>query len=510
MKKIIRRAINSSLALLALSHPPALALAPLPAGWPEKVEVGVADGAGGAAAVRAVAPYGFRYQYLAGGANTGAGWATWNPGGAFVTNYAQDSADNNIIPVFTYYMIRQSQPNAGVSNEANAVNGNLNNLVTMNSYFSDLKLFFQRAGAFPHQKIVLHVEPDMWGYIQQRAAGDNAATVSAQVGAAHVETAGLPNNAAGLAQAIARLRDKYAPNVWLGYHVSVWGTGVDIAISDPSDATVDSLGLRAANFYKSLGAEFDVIFAEFSDRDSGFKIAQYGAGQEAWWDADDFRRMARFLSQLSDSTQKRVVMWQIPLGNTKMRAMDNTWGHYQDNRPEWFFDDPGRGHLAEYVNAGVVAFLFGGGAAGTTCACDGTGDGATNPAPINGNTAASLNAEDDGGFFHQKTAAYYAAGAVSLNENAGGNPSDGPRVSQRFLSPWTADGRNDTVNFPNAQAVSILNVDGRQVYEGARTNGALSWNGRDNNGRLTPSGVYVAKITRTDGDTVYESLLVIK
>ena len=32
-------------------------------------------------------------------------------------------------------------------------------------------------------------------------------------------------------------------------------------------------------------------------------------------------------------------MWQIPLGNTKMRAQNNTWGHYQDNRPEWLLDD---------------------------------------------------------------------------------------------------------------------------------------------------------------------------
>ena len=82
-------------------------------------------------------------------------------------------------------------------------------------------------------------------------------------------------------------------------------------------------------------------------------------------------------------------MWQIPLGNTQMRAQNNTNGHYQDNRPEWLLDEPGRTHLTAYRDAGVVAFLFGGGAGGTTCACNAVNDGVTNPAPINGNTLAS-------------------------------------------------------------------------------------------------------------------------
>ena len=39
---------------------------------------------GEAAGQRASAPFRFRYQYLAGGVNTGNGWATWNANGAFV------------------------------------------------------------------------------------------------------------------------------------------------------------------------------------------------------------------------------------------------------------------------------------------------------------------------------------------------------------------------------------------------------------------------------------------
>src|SRR5258708_3135546 len=84
------------------------ALPPLPAGWPSQFELGHADSSGGAAQMNTVAPFRYRYQYLAGGVNTGNGWATWNPNGDFVTFYIQDSIAHNITPVFTYYMIFQS------------------------------------------------------------------------------------------------------------------------------------------------------------------------------------------------------------------------------------------------------------------------------------------------------------------------------------------------------------------------------------------------------------------
>ena len=83
---------------------PAEAQAPLPAGWPSRVELGMADAPGGAAAMKQTAPFAFRYQYLAGGVNTGGGWATWNTNGDFPKFYIQDSVANGVIPVFTYYM----------------------------------------------------------------------------------------------------------------------------------------------------------------------------------------------------------------------------------------------------------------------------------------------------------------------------------------------------------------------------------------------------------------------
>jgi hypothetical protein len=385
-----------------------------PAAWPsDRLELGLADAPGGAAALRASADFKFRYQYLAGGVNTGNGWATWNTDGQFVTWYIADSVANDMTPVFPYYQLLQSTPSNGADEKARDLS-NLANTSTMAAWYADLKLFFQRAAG--DAPVVLHVEPDLWGYIEQASTGDDAATVPAAVASSGVSAlAGLPNNAAGFARAIVRLRDQLAPNVVLAYHLSVWGTNWDIAYSNSPDSQVDELAGRAADFYGSLGADFDLTFTDIADRDASFKeLVPPGDHGASRWDDADFVRYARFIKGYVAGTGHRVVVWQIPLGNTKMRSQDNTWGHYQDNRAEWFLEDPGGTHLALWRDAGVIALLFGGGAEGTTCACDALHDGVTNPAAINGNSRVATSADDDGGYFRERARAYYASGGLSL------------------------------------------------------------------------------------------------
>jgi hypothetical protein len=429
-------------------YPPAAyaqpGLPPLPSGWPSTLQLGRSDGPGGASGIKAKAPFAFRYQYLAGGVNTGAsgvntGWQTWQentaPPGTFVTRYIDESIAQGMTPVFTYYMLLQSLPHSGLDEQA-ADLSNLNNTATMQAYWADLTVFFQRAAAYPNTTIVLHVEPDLWGYVQQAASNDNAASVPAKVGSTGVAAlAGLPDNVAGFAQGVVRLRESIAPNVILGYHVSVWGTNVDIGLSDPSDAEVDALGNRAGAFYTSLGASFDVAFGEFSDRDSAYMQLVQGKGAQSWWDSGDFARHARFINRFVLTSGKRMVLWQIPFGNTKMRAENNTTHHYQDNRVEWLLDEPARSHLTAYVNAGAIGFLFGGGNGEVTDASDAAGDGVTNPAPINGNTRTSLSADDDGGFFYDRAAAYYAAGAMSLEAGAPLPPTNTPIPTTPTATP---------------------------------------------------------------------------
>lgn len=451
--------------LCAIARQPShAALAPLPSKWPTTFELGLSDAPGRAADLRKVTNFKFRYQYLAAGVNTGNGWANWNPNGDFAKYYIDDSVKNGFIPVFTYYMIFQSLPGVNMG-EPNGVFANLSNVETMKAYYNDLKLFFQKAGAFPNTPVVLHVEPDMWGYIEQKSGTKTGAPVMVS-STGLPEAAGLPDTAPGLAQAIKKLRDKYAPNVLLGYHISIWGAGVDISMSDPSDSEILSLAQREVGFYKSLSTDFDLVFAEFSDRDAVYHQQVNGRGTQAWWNSSDYKRNLLFLSTISTATQKRIVLWQIPLGNTKMRAMNNTRNHYQDNRVEWFFDDPNnRSNLQEYVNAGVVAMLFGPGSGDVTCACDAAKDGVTNPNPINftntngyqvsnnliSSQSASIGtvpafsgstlltpyaADDDGGYFKWKAYEYYKKGSLALS-SAPISPTISTTVTQTPLPTVT-------------------------------------------------------------------------
>ncbi|MDP2710242.1 MAG: hypothetical protein Q8O56_03400 [Solirubrobacteraceae bacterium] len=397
----------------------------------------------GAAALRAQTPLGLRYHYLSGGANTGLGWQTFAGGnGAFVGEYVADAQAQGFLSAFSYYMLLQSAPGNAQRDERLQTTVNLGSRPTMTAYFQDLRTFFVRAAATGVDPIVLHVEPDAWGYAQRSAPGDDARLVPAHVAATGLpELAGLPDDVAGFAQAVVRLRDRYAPNVRLGYHVSVWGTGVDISHSDPPDEEVDALAARSVAFYRSLRASFDLLFFEFADRDAGYREHVDGEGRLGWWDADDFLRNVRYVGRITSALARPGVMWQIPLGNTRMRAMNNTYGHYQDNRVETLLD-PSRAVMTRYRDAGIVAFLFGNAVAGTTCACDAVGDGITNPAPVNGNVGLSLSADDDGGLFKALVAQYAARPGLRATSAANAAP---PSTWARFMVRATTTRRGRVV-----------------------------------------------------------------
>lgn len=394
---------------------PAAAATPLPVGWPAHLVLGMSDVEHGAADLRATTALEARYHYLAGGVNTGQGWTTWAGGdGSFVTDYISESQASAFLPVFSLYQLRQSLPGINDPDEAQGDLLNLRTRPTMRAFFTELQTFFRLAGQ-AGGAVVLQVEPDLWGYAQQAANGsDDATLIPAKVAATDIPAlAGLPDTAAGVAQAVVRLRDQLAPNVQLGYHLSIWGTGVDIARSDATDVHVDELAARSAAFYRSLGTRFDVLFAEFADRTPGYAAAVDG-DDGGWWDADDFARHARYLGDVSSRLNRRVILWQIPLGNRVMRSVDNTSYHYQDNRVEWLLGPDRDAHLAAYEKAGVMALLFGKAQATDTCACDAAADGITNPLAINGNRLLATSADDDGGYFKRQAAAFAAAGPRAL------------------------------------------------------------------------------------------------
>lgn len=89
---------------------------------------------------------------------------------------------------------------------------------------------------------------------------------------------------------------------------------------------------------------------------------------------------------------------------------------------------------------------------------------------------------------------------------------DRARAPQRVLSPVPADGINDAAVFgPDAAEVSVYNRRGRRVFHGVRQGGVpIVWNGKDASGRVVDSGVYVARIRRTDSGVLYQSFVVVK
>lgn len=413
--KLVAGAVTAA----ALSTPgwagAASAATPLPVGWPSHLVLGMSDVEHGAADLRAETALEARYHYLAGGVNTGEGWLTWAAGeGSFASQFIAESQAAGFLPVLSLYTLRQSLPGITDPDEREGDLLNLRTRDTMRAFFAELQAFY-RLAAQAGGPVYLHVEPDLWGYAQVAAAGtDDATQVPAKVAATGIPALkDLPDTVAGLAQAVRRLRDQLAPNVVLGYHLSIWGTGVDIARADSSDAQVDGLAARAAAFYRSLGTDFDVVFAEFADRTPGYAKAIHDDGG-GWWDAADFARHARFLAIVSARVHRRVILWQIPLGNRVMRTVNNTPFHYQDNRVEWLLGGDAAAHLGAYEQAGVIGLLFGSAQESDTCACDAAKDGITNPPAINGNTVLATTADDDGGYFKHLARAYYAAGPRPL------------------------------------------------------------------------------------------------
>lgn len=357
------------------------------------------------------AAFTFRYQYLTGGANTGRGWETWQqPAGQFATYYMQESAQHGYIPTFVYYEIcltNGPHPSSYCGgHNIQQDTANLASASAMNAYFSNWVLMLQKIKAFGKPVLVI-VEPDLWGFLQNASNGsDNAATIPASVSASgFADATSFPNNAQGFAWALLHMRDKYAPNATLTLHASTWASGNDIATSTDAGLDVAGMAHSEATFLNSAGlvgnpagvSTWDVISSDVADFDS----AQPGG--RSWWDRynqtfPNFARYLTFIGDISQQTHRRIVMWQVPMGNQYFDTMNNTPGHYQDNRAEYIL-----GNVSSFATAGVIAVLFGPGNGGTMN-IDAMHDGVTNPTPVSSyecnlcNYHTSIYPDDDGGY----------------------------------------------------------------------------------------------------------------
>jgi hypothetical protein len=389
-------------------------------------------------------PWRYRYCYLAGGVNTGSGWETWNsPSGQYAAYYMSESAAHGYIPVFSYYELLQSNPSVGAG-ESDRDFSNLNNAATMNAYYANFVLLMQTAKTFGGQ-VIVQVEPDLWGYLEQRANNGSPASLTASVASSgYAGVAGIPNTAQGFGNALLHLRDVYAPNVALGIHASLWATMRDLATD--TDATLDpnvvadqtAAFLNAAGVgSNAYGSTFDLVFNDVADHDA----AWYGDSSH-WWDrtnvsVPNFARWVTYMTRLHAATGRSLIVWQVPVGNQFFLTMNNTDGHYQDNRAEYFM-----GHTADLAAAGIAAVLFGKANGGQVNYTDDRGDGITNNGgkPTSGFQCSACNvhtsqfADDDGGYLRAAVGAYYAATPAPVSGPGGAYH---PVVPARILDTRT-------------------------------------------------------------------------
>ena len=406
------------------------------------------------------APWRYRYVYLAGGVNTANPWQNWNsPTGAYATNYMNSSGANGYIPVFTYYEMLQSNPSTG-TNESDRDFSNLNNTSTMAAYYANFKLLMQLAGSYG-KTVVVHVEPDLWGYLEQRAGSGDASSLSASVASSGLaEATGLPNTTQGYAWALLKLRDMYAPNAVLSIHASAWGSGIDIATNTSSSVNAVAEADKTSAFLNSAGVAsnpygttWDLVFNDLDDHDAGWWEAQGAdnAGFTHWWDPTNtkfpnFSRYLAWVAELRARTGKPQVAWQVPVGNQYYLTMNNTCGHYQDNVAQYFISN-----ASSLYSSGLIAVLFGAGNACQTTYTDAQNDGVTNNGGASTtdvlgycnacNTHTSSYSDDDGGFLRVFVGQYYSGlptrpfkGMYTVDGWGGINPDDS--VSMSTTAYW--------------------------------------------------------------------------
>jgi hypothetical protein len=376
-------------------------------------------------------PWRYRFTYLAGGVNTSGNWFTWQdpakPVGQYALDYMTSSTapPASYIPVFTWYQLLQSNPSTG-SSELDRDYNNLNNASTMSSYYASFKVLMQKAGQYSRQ-VVVHVEPDFWGYMQQKAAGGVATSVAASVrSSGFAEAAGFPDNVPGFASELKYLRDTYAPNALLAMHASMWSSSIDIASDTRTTIDAAAEADKSAAFLNSAGAAaWDAVFNDVDDHNAAWwELASCGMPPcvnqrfSHWWDTSNntfpnFARYMTWVGELHARTLKPQVVWQVPMGNQYFLTMNNTCGHYQDNVAPYFIAHPN-----DLFSAGLVAVMFGPGNSCQTSYDDSRDDGITNNGgaatsdSLGGcgacNTHASTYADDDGGYIRIFVGNYYA------------------------------------------------------------------------------------------------------
>lgn len=323
----------------------------------------------------ATSPFDLRYQYLAGDVpddgpcascasgcsvrgqscdNASGGCAWWGcwqydqaPPGQFVTDFITKVSDAGAAPMITYYIWYSVAGDVeGAPEVAQLADG-----AKLSAYLADFRFLCQVIAKSSGIPVIIHVEPDFWGYGQQ--VNHDPSLIPAAVSAASAdECAGLKDTMAGFARCLLAIARAEAPNALVGFHASAWGAGADALINSDPNFDLAAHAAQTAEFMKALGADkADLIVVEMSDRDAGYN--------GRWWDATNatlpnFDQAISWVSHLGEELNLPPLWWQAPYGHV---GLDDTCDRYQDNRVDYFFDHP-----EQFAEGGALGIAFGAGA----------------------------------------------------------------------------------------------------------------------------------------------------
>jgi hypothetical protein len=230
-----------------------------------------------------------RYIYVTGGVGDGHLHAPDAPAGRGLHRFLAESHRNHMLPVLTYYQLQPSGP-VPLAQEARA-GYVLSDRRLMRDYWLDVENTLKVAAEIPGQRIVLHVEPDGWEFIEQL---DGVQTPVAVQSTGLRLLRGLPDNARGFAQAFVALRNRLAPNVLLGWSLSGWGVG-QTAVASVAES--ESVGAIRAHFYAALHARFNLALTDAPGTP---------------YTSTTFAQSMAMISHFHRATHLHVLLWQIP------------------------------------------------------------------------------------------------------------------------------------------------------------------------------------------------------
>ena len=390
-------------------------------------------------------PWTYAYEYLAGGVNTKTGWETWSAG--YPLSYANRAAEQGYTPVFIYDQLLGNEGECEECDEYERRLDSLNDPDLMAAYYTDFTKamrYFSQGGVDGlgfGARVIVDVEPHLSGTAQRAVAdkkecygfctgeGNDPALLKASVGSSgNEDVAEFDDTYRGFNAAILHIRDTYAPNVKLAFHVSTWAVEEDLSLSDNPELDGEQIGDAVGAFAVRSGtapirpdvSTYDVLFHDLDWADAGYH--KYVQKQDpAFWDRrnvqfPNFRRWLRWVAAITERTGLRLIVHNIPVGNQSYVAVDNTQFHYQDNRAEYFF-----AHIDELRDAGIAGLMFGSATTGATVAWDASKDGVHDPKqPVcttDGDssgericpTIRTRSTDDDGGFLRTEAARFYGA-----------------------------------------------------------------------------------------------------